>query len=60
MANLFKKGRRELELLTDIDMLLLVEKRIRGGICHAIHKYAKANNKYMKNYDENSNKEIYF
>ena len=60
MANVFKKGRRELELLTDIDMLLLVEKRIRGGICHAIHKYAKANNKYMKNYDENSNKEIYF
>ena len=60
MANLFKKGRRELELLTDIDMLLLVEKGIRGGICHAIHKYAKANNKYMKNYDENSNKGIYF
>ena len=60
MANLFKKGSRELELLTDIDMLLLVEKGIRSGICHAIHKYAKANNKYMKNYDENSNKEIYF
>ena len=33
-------------------MLLKVEKRIRGGICHAIHRYAKANNKYMKNYDE--------
>ena len=31
-------------------MLIIVEKRIRGGICHAIHKYAKANNKYMKNY----------
>ena len=33
-------------------MVLMVEKRIRGGICHAIHGYAKANNKYMKNYDK--------
>ena len=30
-------------------MLLMVEKGIRGGICHAIHRYAKANKKYMKN-----------
>ena len=34
-------------------MLLMVEKRTGGGICHAIHKYPKANNKYMKNYDKN-------
>ena len=34
-------------------MLLMVEKGTRGGICHAIHRYAKANNKYMKNYDKN-------
>ena len=34
-------------------MLLMVEKGIRGGICHAIHRYAKANNKYSKNYDKN-------
>ena len=33
-------------------MLLMVAKGIRGGICHAIYRYAKANNKYMKNYDE--------
>ena len=34
-------------------MLLMVEKGISGGICHAIHRYAKANNKYMKSYDKN-------
>ena len=34
-------------------MLLMVEKGIRGGMCHPIHRYAKANNKYMKEYDEN-------
>ena len=31
----------------------MVEKGIRGGICHAIHQYVKANNKYMKDYDKN-------
>ena len=36
----------------------MVGKGIRGGICHAIHRYAKANNKYMKNYD--TNKEFSF
>ena len=34
-------------------MLLMVAKGIRGGICHAIHRYAKASNKYMKDYDKN-------
>ena len=48
-----KKTEVKLELLTDIDMLLMVEKGIRGGICHAIHWYKKANNKYMKDYDKN-------
>ena len=48
-----KKTVVKLELLTNIDMLLMVEKSIRGGICHAIHRYTTANDKYMKNYDKN-------
>ena len=34
-------------------MSLMVEKAIRGGLCHAIHRFAKANSKHMKNYDKN-------
>ena len=40
-----KKSGVKLELLT-------FENGIRGGICNAVHKYAKANNKYMKNYEK--------
>ena len=48
-----KKTGVKLELLTDVDMLLMVEKGIRGGIYHAIHRYVKSNNKHMKNYNKN-------
>ena len=47
-----KKTKVKLELLTDADMLLMVEEGIREGICHSIHRYARENEKYMKNYDE--------
>ena len=34
-------------------MILIIENRIKGGICQATHRYTKANNKFMKNYDKN-------
>ena len=48
-----RKTNVKLELLTDYDMLLMVEEGIREGICHAIHRHERANNKYMRNYDKN-------
>ena len=56
MASLFKKDGVKLELITDYDMILMIEKGIRGGICQATYRYVKdvkANNKYMKDYDKN-------
>ena len=47
-----------MDLLTDIDVLLMVEKGIRGGICHSVYWNAKANNKFMKDYDQNKNRHI--
>ena len=57
LADLFNKFRNtclvKLDLLTDINYLLMLEKGTRDGICHAIDRYTKANNKYMKDYDKN-------
>ena len=47
-----KKTEVKLEWPTDIDIVLMVEKGIRGGICHTTLRYGKANNKYMKDYNK--------
>ena len=49
----FKNIKVKLHRLSDIGMLLMVEKGIRGGICHNIYRYPKANWKCMKDYDTN-------
>ena len=48
----FKKTKVKLDILTNIYMLLIVEIGIKRGICNTICWHAKANNKYMKDYDE--------
>ena len=53
-----KKTDVKLELLTNFNMSLMAEEGIRGGMCYAVHRYAKANNKYMKNYDKNEESSI--
>ena len=47
-----RKTEVKLESLTDVDLSLVVEKGIRGRIWHAMHRYAKANNKYVKDYNK--------
>lgn len=37
---------------------MMVEKEIRGGMCDAVHRWAKANNKYMREYDKNKDHHI--
>ena len=42
----------KMQLLSDSEMHLFFENQIRGGVSTAFHRFAKANNKFMKNYDE--------
>ena len=53
-----EKTKVKLDLLIDTEMLLMIDKGIRGGICHSIYQNAKANNKYIKDY--NKNKELLY
>ena len=48
--NSLKKTKVKLDLLTNIDMLLIVEEGIRGVIYHSVYQCAKANGKCMKDY----------
>ena len=48
-----KKTGVKLDLITDYGIILMIEKRTKGGICQETHRYDKANNKYMKNYNKN-------
>ena len=52
----------QLELIDDIDIYLMVEKGIRGGISVITHKYVKANNPYVPGYDASkpSNYQMYY
>ena len=49
-------SRVKLHLLTDTNMLLMAARSIRRGICYAIFRYPKTNNKYMPDYDNPHNK----
>ena len=57
---MLKKTKVELQLLHDVDMLLMVEKGIRGGVSMITTRHSKANNKYMKEYDSESPSKFIF
>ena len=54
MQACLKKKQKQNQTYLLMLMLLIVEKGIIGGICHVIHRFAKANNKYMKKYNKDN------
>ena len=48
-----KKTKVKLDILTDINMLLTIEKDTKGGICHSVYQCAKSNEKHFKDYGKN-------
>ena len=50
MGSMFKKDKSRIRIINNI--VLMVEKGLRGRICQVIHRHAKANNKYVKNYNK--------
>ena len=49
---MLKVTKAKIELFTDIDMVLMTEKAIRGGLTQVIRKHIRANNKYLPSYDK--------
>ena len=52
MAACFYNEQSKITFLTDVDLLFMVKKGIKGGIFHSVYRYAKANNKNMKDSDK--------
>ena len=52
LTDIMKNKNNAAYVKTDYQMLLMIEEKIRGGMCQSTHRCAKVNNKYMKNFDK--------